>query len=186
MGLRGVFLDRDGVINIDHGYVYRIEDFTLIDGVLQACRAWKEHGFALVIVSNQSGIARGFFAPADLARLNEHIKTLFDKAGAPLSGIYCCPHLKDAPVAAYNVVCHCRKPEPGLFLQAAQELAIDLTTSIAFGDKNRDLEAAHRAGVPTRILLGKDGLVEPTITPDATGTARNLLLATERLLAGTL
>lgn len=186
MGLRGVFLDRDGVINIDHGYVYRIDDFTLIDGVLQACRAWKKRGFALVIVSNQSGIARGFFTPADLTRLNEHLKTLFDKAGAPLSGIYYCPHLKGAPVAAYNVACHCRKPEPGLFLQAAQELAIDLTESIAFGDKNRDLEAARRAGVPTRILLGKDGLIEPAVTPDATGTACNLLQATERLLAGAL
>lgn len=71
-------------------------------------------------------------------------------------------------------------------MQAAQELAIDLTESIAFGDKNRDLEAARRAGVPTRILLGKDGLIEPAVTPDATGTARNLLQATERLLAGAL
>ena len=67
MGRCGVFLDRDGVINIDHGYVYRIEDFTLIDGVLDACRAWKKQGASLVIVSNQSGIARGFFTPNDLA-----------------------------------------------------------------------------------------------------------------------
>lgn len=186
MGRCGVFLDRDGVINIDHGYVYRIEDFTLIDGVLDACRAWKKQGASLVIVSNQSGIARGFFTPNDLAILNEHIKSLFSLAGAPLSGIYCCPHLKDAPVAAYRVACHCRKPEPGLFFQAAEELRIELADSIAFGDKNRDLQAARRAGIPTRILLGKDGLAEPVMTPDATGTARNLIQATERLLGTAL
>ena len=177
MPQKAVFLDRDGVINIDHGYVYRIEDFTLVDGVLDACRAFYEEGFSLVIITNQSGIARGFYTEEDLAKLNCHIEKIFRDAGAPLAGIYCCPHLPDAPLEAYRAVCDCRKPAAGLFFKAAKDLEIDLPSSIAFGDKERDLEAAKRAGIPVRILLGKDGKSVPEKSISATGTSMSLLTA---------
>lgn len=172
---RGIFLDRDGVINVDRDYVFRIEDFTLIDGVLEACQELKRRGFSLIVITNQSGIARGFYTETDLAKLNAHIFKIFEQAQAPLSGIYYCPHLPNAPIEAYRSICRCRKPAPGLFLQAAEEHAIDLSRSFAFGDKDRDLEAAERAGIPARILLGKNGLSVPEKTGSATGTARSLL-----------
>lgn len=183
MATKAAFLDRDGVINVDRGYVYRIEDFTVIDGVLEACKRLYDAGFKLVIITNQSGIARGFYKESDLALLNNHILTLFKKAGAPLSGIYCCPHLPDAPLEAYRKVCDCRKPAPGLFSKAAKELNIDLESSLAFGDKERDLEAALRAGVPTRILLGKDGKAIPSKSASAVAVAKDLLTAVDLLEA---
>ncbi len=181
MATKAAFLDRDGVINVDRGYVYQIKDFTLVDGVLEACKTLYEAGFKLVIITNQSGIARGFYKESDLALLNAHIENLFKEAGAPLSGIYCCPHLPDAPLQAYRKVCDCRKPAPGLFLKAAKELDIDLEESLAFGDKERDLEAAKRAGVPCRILLGKDGKEIPTPSASALAAAKDLRAAVELL-----
>ena len=183
MATRAAFLDRDGVINVDRGYVYRIEDFTLVDGVIEAARRLYEAGLKLVIITNQSGIARGFYQESDLALLNKHILQLFNDAGAPVSGIYCCPHLPDAPLEAYRKVCDCRKPAPGLFLKAAKDLDISLQNSIAFGDKERDLEAAKRAGVPTRILLGKDGKEIPTPSTSASAVAKDLRAAVDLLSA---
>lgn len=181
MATKAAFLDRDGVINVDRGYVYRIEDFVVIDGVLEAAKALYDAGFQLVIITNQSGIARGFYKESDLALLNDYIENLFKVAGAPLSGIYCCPHLPDAPLEAYRKVCDCRKPAPGLFLKAAKELDIDLERSLAFGDKERDLEAALRAGVLTRILLGKDGKEIPAKSASALAVAKDLRSAIELL-----
>ncbi len=181
MPRKAIFLDRDGVINVDSGYVYRIEDFTLVEGVLDACRAFYEAGFSLVIITNQSGIARGFYTEDDLAKLNSYIEKVFREAGAPLAGIYCCPHLPDAPLVAYRAVCDCRKPAAGLFFKAAKDLKIDLPSSIAFGDKERDLEAAKRAGVPTRILLGKDGKSVPEKSISATAVSKSLLTALREL-----
>ncbi len=183
MATKAAFLDRDGVINVDRGYVYRIEDFTLIDGVLEAAKRLYDAGFKLVIITNQSGIARGFYKESDLSLLNEHILKIFREVGAPLSGIYCCPHLPDAPLQAYRKICDCRKPAPGLFLKAAKELDLDLEKSLAFGDKERDLEAAKRAGVPVRLLLGKDGKEIPARSASASAVAKDLRAAVELLEA---
>jgi len=174
MGVKAAFLDRDGVINIDHGYVFRPEDFTPVPGAIEACRQLKDAGFALVIITNQSGIARGMYTEADLLLLNDFIRKRFQEAYAPLSGIYSCPHLPDAPLARYRCLCDCRKPAPGLFFKAAKELDIDLSQSIAFGDKPRDLIAAQAAGVSTRIMLGKDGSAPPLACESATGAAKSL------------
>lgn len=181
MKQRAAFLDRDGVINLDGAYVYRESDFVLIDGVLDACRHLVELGFALVVVTNQSGIARGYYQEEDFLRLTASMRKSFEAAGAPIAGVYYCPHHPEAKLSQYRQVCPCRKPEPGLFLQAAKELDLDLSRSIAFGDKARDLQAADKAGVPVRILLGTDALKTPEPIPEATAVARSLAEAVQTL-----
>jgi D-glycero-D-manno-heptose 1,7-bisphosphate phosphatase len=158
---RAVFLDRDGVVNLDYGYVVRKEDFQFVPGVLEASRLLAERGFALVIASNQSGIGRGLYSEADFFALTAWVKEQFAAAGAPLAGVYYCPHHPTEATAAYRVECECRKPAPGMLLRAAHELSLDLSRSVMFGDKATDLNAARAAGVPHRILLGTDGREMP-------------------------
>jgi D-glycero-D-manno-heptose 1,7-bisphosphate phosphatase len=157
------FLDRDGVINIDHGYVYRREDFQFVPGVLDAARGLAQQGLALVVVTNQSGIGRGLYSEDDFYQLTDWMKAQFADAGAPLAGVYFCPHHPDDAIGAYRRDCECRKPAPGLLLQAARELKLDLARSVLFGDKASDLQAARAAGVPHRVLLGTDGVATPSV-----------------------
>jgi D-glycero-D-manno-heptose 1,7-bisphosphate phosphatase len=159
---RAAFLDRDGVINVDTGYVHRAEDFVFVPGTLQACQALAAAGWALVVVTNQSGIGRGLYAEADFLALTQWMRARFQEAGAPLAGVYFCPHHPDAAQAGFRVACDCRKPRPGMLLAAAAELALDLPASILFGDRCEDLAAAQAAGVQRRILLGKDGRALPS------------------------
>ncbi|HTT14048.1 MAG TPA: D-glycero-beta-D-manno-heptose 1,7-bisphosphate 7-phosphatase [Burkholderiaceae bacterium] len=156
-GRRAAFLDRDGVINVDHGYVFRREDFEFVDGVLEASATLAGRGFALVVVTNQSGIGRGLYSEDDFAALTAWMSERFEAAGAALAGVYHCPHHPVEARDAYRIECDCRKPAPGMLLQAARELTIDLERSALFGDKRHDLEAAAAAGVPARILLGTNG-----------------------------
>lgn len=156
-GRRAAFLDRDGVINVDHGYVFRREDFEFVDGVLAACATLVERGFALVVVTNQSGIGRGMYSEEDFGVLTTWMKGRFASAGAPLAGVYFCPHHPDDAHGAYRIACDCRKPAPGMLLRAARELNLDLARSALFGDTRHDLEAAAAARVPARILLGTNG-----------------------------
>jgi D-glycero-D-manno-heptose 1,7-bisphosphate phosphatase len=151
------FLDRDGVINIDRGYVYRREDFDFVPGVLEGAQRLHELGYALVVASNQSGIGRGLYSESDFQALSEWMKTQFLAAGAPLSGIYYCPHHPTDATAPYLRACECRKPAPGMLLTAACDLNLDLPSSAMFGDRLSDLEAARTAGIPLRVLLGTDG-----------------------------
>ena len=154
---RAAFLDRDGVINIDQGYVHRREDFEFVPGVLDGARRLHDLDFALVVVTNQSGIGRGLFTEAQFHTLTTWMKGEFSAAGAPLSGVYFCPHHPTEARKSYLRRCSCRKPAPGMLLTAASELHLDLAASAMFGDKSSDLEAALAAGVPLRVLLGTDG-----------------------------
>lgn len=158
---RAAFLDRDGVINVDLGYVVRPEDFHFVPGVLDAARELARRGFALVVITNQSGIARGLYTVDDFQRLTRWMRERFAEAGAPLAGVYYCPHHPTEGRGAYRVDCTCRKPAPGMLRAAAHELGLDLARSVLFGDRRSDLEAAHAAGVPLRILLGTDGRTDP-------------------------
>lgn len=169
-GVRAAFLDRDGVINIDHGYVSRREDFTFVPGVIEGARRLHELGYALVVVTNQSGIGRGLYSREDFDALTEWMKAEFAGAGAPLAGVYFCPHHPTDAFGAYRRTCDCRKPAPGMFLAAARELGIRLSASAMFGDKASDLEAARSAGVPLRILLGTDARETPAM-PTVPGLA---------------
>ncbi|GMV60815.1 MAG: hypothetical protein AMXMBFR72_39010 [Betaproteobacteria bacterium] len=178
MTRRAAFLDRDGVINVDLGYVVRQEDFHFVPGTLEAARALAERGFALVVITNQSGIARGLYTTEDFEKLTRWMREQFRAAGAPLAGVYFCPHHPTEGQGQYRVNCTCRKPAPGMLLAAAHELGLDLARSVLFGDKRSDLEAAHAAGVPQRILLGTDGQLDPSDEDDgglATARFRSLL-----------
>jgi D-glycero-D-manno-heptose 1,7-bisphosphate phosphatase len=148
-----VLLDRDGVINVDHGYVSRPEEFEFVPGVLEFLRAAQAQGFLLVVITNQSGIARGYFNQRQYAALEEHMRVRLCAEGIDLAAVYVCPHHPDGSVPEFTIHCDCRKPKPGLILRAARDLHLDLKRSILVGDKESDIEAAHRAGVGKAFLL---------------------------------
>jgi D-glycero-D-manno-heptose 1,7-bisphosphate phosphatase len=148
-----VFLDRDGVVNVDRGYVHRARDFEFMPAALTACRQLACAGFALVVVTNQAGIARGRYGIEDFRQLSEWMAARFAEAGAPLSGIYFCPHHPRGSIPELSERCSCRKPEPGMILTAAEDLRLDLARSALVGDKWSDIVAGRRAGVGSCLLL---------------------------------
>lgn len=147
-----IFLDRDGTLNVDHGYVHEIDDFQFIDGAIDACRTLKEMGYALVLVTNQSGIARGKFTEDQFMHLTEWMDWSLADRDVDLDGIYFCPHHPDGE-GEYRQICECRKPKPGMFIDAQKELNIDMAASYMVGDKPEDMQAATAAGVGTKVLV---------------------------------
>jgi D-glycero-D-manno-heptose 1,7-bisphosphate phosphatase len=148
-----VFLDRDGVINQDTGYVATVDDFHFIDGAIEALQLLKKKGYCLVLVTNQSGIARGFFTENQFMHLTEWMDWSLADRDVDLDGIYYCPHHPTEGAAPYRQACNCRKPGPGMLLDAAKELDIDLANSYMVGDKTADLQAAQAAGVTHKVLV---------------------------------
>jgi len=173
---RAAFLDRDGVINVNHGYVIRQQDFTFVPGTLEACATLSRSGLALVVVTNQSGIGRGYYDEASFAVLTAWMRACFAAAGAPLAGVYHCPHHPTEALPFWRLDCDCRKPAPGMLLRAAAELNLDLAGSLMFGDHDSDLEAARAAGVATRIWLATDGVRFAAAGMPAAATHRFLSL----------
>ncbi len=153
---RAAFLDRDGVINRDHGYVYRIADFEFLDGVREAAARLAHWGYAIVVVTNQAGIGRGMYTEDDFDALTHWMCARFAEAGVPVAGVYHCPHHPTMALGERRRACRCRKPAPGMLLDAARDLQLDLAASVIFGDKCDDLRAGQAAGVGVRVLLGKD------------------------------
>ena len=176
---KAAFLDRDGVINIDHAYVHTPEEFTFIDGVFEACRLLQQAGFLLIIATNQSGIGRGYYTEDDFQKLCQWMKERFEENGVRVDEIFLCPHHPEKALPAYRMECDCRKPKPGMLLSAQKKWRIDMKSSLMVGDKPGDMQAALAAGVGTRIFVGKDGLCCPEPIAECTHTARNLLEAAE-------
>lgn len=154
---KALFLDRDGVINADLGHVYRVADFHFLPSVLTSCRQFHEAGYKLVVVTNQAGIAKGFYSVDELENLNRWMAARFSEAGAPLAGIFYCPHHPEGSVVGLRRICDCRKPAPGLFLQAQRELKLDMGQSILVGDKESDILAGKAAGVGLCCLVRHEG-----------------------------
>lgn len=148
------FLDRDGVLNEDLGYVHRVQDFRWLPGVVQACKRLQDAGYALVVVTNQSGVARGMYTLEDVDALHAHMQRELAAAGVTLTAIYRCPHLPTAEVPAYRTDCDCRKPRPGMLLQALREHGLDASRSVMVGDKPSDMQAGEAAGVARCIQVG--------------------------------
>ena len=141
---KALFLDRDGIVNIDKGHVYKISDFEFTPYVFDIINSFK--GYKVVIVTNQAGIAKGLYKVKDYEILNEYMLNAFKEKGVTIDGVFYCPH-KDEDN------CDCRKPKPGLFIKAAHDLNLDLENSVAFGDKMSDLIAAHSAGIKTLYFV---------------------------------
>ena len=142
-----VFFDRDGTLNVDKEYLYRIEDFEWMEDAPQAIRWANQEGFLVIVVTNQSGVARGYFTEDDVLRLHEWMNEDLARAGAHIDAFYYCPHLPNGRVEAYAKECSCRKPKPGLIERACADFDIDREASIMIGDKPRDVECAEAAGV---------------------------------------
>ena len=150
-----------------HGYVHEIDNFEFIDGVIDAMRELKKMGFALVVVTNQSGIARGKFTEAQFETLTEWMDWSLADRDVDLDGIYYCPHHPQGSVEEFRQVCDCRKPHPGMLLSARDYLHIDMAASYMVGDKLEDMQAAAAANVGTKVLVrtGKP------VTPEAENAA---------------
>jgi D-glycero-D-manno-heptose 1,7-bisphosphate phosphatase len=144
---KAAFVDRDGVINVDDAYVFRIEDFVFLPRAIEGLRQLQAAGYLLVVITNQSGIARGMYSEADYRRLTDYMQERLSATGVRLSAVEYCPHLPDADVARYRLDCDCRKPLPGMIERAAAALNIDLAGSILVGDRASDLLAGRSAGV---------------------------------------
>lgn len=136
---KAIFLDRDGTINADKAYLSRIKDFEYVPGVIEGLRMLQQVGFLLIVVTNQSGIARGYFTEEDFLRLNEWMLSDLRNKGIEISKVYYCPHHPDGKIEKYRKDCVCRKPRLGMYEQAIQEFDIDISHSYAIGDKLRDL-----------------------------------------------
>jgi D-glycero-D-manno-heptose 1,7-bisphosphate phosphatase len=153
---KAVFLDRDGTINTDSGYVYRIQDFKFIEGVRESLLLLQEAGYLLVVISNQSGVARGYYTEDDVVRLHAWmIKTLYSE-GIVISGVYYCPHHPRGVIEPYNRDCGCRKPKLELFYRAVRDMDIDIDISFAIGDRVRDLEICGVSGCRGYLLRGTE------------------------------
>jgi len=152
-GKRAIFLDRDGVINVDNGYVSVVDDFEFIDGVIESLQLLKEKGYLIVVITNQSGIARGYFTEEQFHTLTEWMDWSLADRGVDLDGIYYCPHHAEHGLGKYKVDCECRKPKAGMINEAVEELNIDIKQSILVGDKLSDIQAGISAGITTNYLV---------------------------------
>ncbi len=156
---KALLLDRDGVINEDHGYVCQVEDFDFIDGIFDLCRTARDNGFLLILVVNQAGIGRGYYDEDQFHRLTDWMKERFDSQGAPITAVYFCPYHPTAGIGRYRRVSSCRKPAPGMLLQAAKDHDLDLASSAMIGNAPTDMEAAAAAGVGLKLLYDPAGSV---------------------------
>ncbi len=153
---KALFLDRDGVINKDINYLYRKEDFEFIDGVFDLARAFATAGFEIFVITNQAGIARGYYAESDFHKLTEWMVEQFKRRDVAIRKVYFCPYHKTAGIGGYKRESFYRKPNPGMILQARDEFDLDLPASCLVGDKESDIEAGLNAGVGTNVLFAPE------------------------------
>ncbi len=147
-------LDRDGVLNVDKDYLYKPEEVEWVTGSREAIAWLNRQGYQVAVVTNQSGVARGFFTEADVIKLHQWMQTEVKKKGGEIAAFYYCPHLPDAPVKQYDVRCECRKPKPGMILQALRDFGVQPEYAFLAGDGQRDVDAAEAAGVRGFLFTG--------------------------------
>jgi len=183
-GRRAVFLARDGVLNQARGYVARPDEFVWLPGAIEALRNLQQGGWRLVVASNQPGIARGLFGPAEYDNLTGWMQSELSRQGVRLDGVYHCPHLPDAPLAVWRRQCDCRKPLPGMLRRAARDLSLDLTGSVMIGDAPTDVTAGRAAGLGACIRIAEaiDHASFDIADPPADFTCASLAEAADWLL----
>lgn len=163
---RALFLDRDGVINVDHGYTHRIDQFEFVPGIFTLVARARELGFSVVVVTNQAGIGRGYYSEAEFEHLTDWMKQQFALRDAAIDAVYFCPDHPEHGLADYRRDTPMRKPGPGMLLQAAADLNLDLARSVLVGDSETDITAGKRAGLALNVLLHHRGGVPPTTAAD--------------------
>ena len=153
-GRPAVFLDRDGVLNVDHHYVHQPERFEWIPGAMEAVRWLNQQGYLVIVVTNQSGVARGYFPESSVHDLHAWVDRQLASQEAHVDAYYYCPHHPEGSVPEYTKTCNCRKPAPGMILQALSEWSVDISRSYLVGDSPRDVEAAESAGIRGYLFTG--------------------------------
>jgi D-glycero-D-manno-heptose 1,7-bisphosphate phosphatase len=147
-----LFLDRDGVINVNYGYVHQKQNFVFIDGIFDLVREANKLGYLVVVITNQAGIGRGFYSENDFLGLTEWMKQEFLIRNAKIDAVYFCPHHPTEGIGKFKQDCVCRKPKPGMFLQAINELNLDTYNSVMVGDSESDLIASRLSGIRYNLL----------------------------------
>lgn len=147
---KALFLDRDGVVNVEKNYLHKIDEFEFIEGIFDLCKYYQELGFLIFVITNQSGISRGYYNEDDFAVLSTWMIKEFKKNGIEIKEVYHCPHHPD-----HSGECSCRKPLPGMLFQAQEEYDVDLKNSVLVGDKERDIEAGLNAGLNETYLFNE-------------------------------
>lgn len=149
-----LFLDRDGVVNVDHGYVCTAENFQFVEGIFELVSTANRLNYLVVVVTNQSGIGRGYYSEADFVSLTSWMISEFSRNSCNISAVYFCPYHPEFGIGRYRIDSMYRKPNPGMLMQAARDLNIDLPSSIMIGDKITDIDAGFSAGVGTLLHIG--------------------------------
>jgi D-glycero-D-manno-heptose 1,7-bisphosphate phosphatase len=170
---KALFLDRDGVINVNHGYVYQTSDFDFIDGIFDLVQRANEQSYKVIVVTNQSGIGRGMYTEADFEALSAWMLCEFAKRGTIIDDVLFCPHHPQAKLQEYKKVCECRKPKAGMLKVAASKHNICLANSMMVGDKLSDVEAAIAAGLREVVWFNPE-FIEPMQTSTAEFQAKSL------------
>ena len=166
---KALFLDRDGVINVEKDYLYKIEDFEFIEGIFELCRYYQELGYLIFVVTNQSGIARNYYSENDFKGLSQWMTKEFLKHKIKIEKVYHCPHHPDL-----SGECSCRKPKPGMLLQAGDEYSVDLANSLLIGDKERDIEAALNAGLQETYLFDESNTIKSSRATKIVSKLKNI------------
>jgi D-glycero-D-manno-heptose 1,7-bisphosphate phosphatase len=163
---KALFLDRDGVINVEKEYLYKIEDFEFIDGIFDLCKYYQDLDYLIIVVTNQSGIARKYYTQEDFNKLSSWMVKEFNNKKIKISKVYYCPHHPDI-----NGECECRKPKAGMILDAEKKFNIDLKNSVLVGDKQRDIDSAYNAGLQSAFLFDETKTIKDS---NATKTVSSL------------
>lgn len=151
---KAVFFDRDGVLNEDDGYVHSMKALRWVEGAREAVAALTKMGYLIFVVTNQSGVARGYYTEDDVKKLHKKMNEEFAHYGGHVTEFFYCPHLEGAKLPVYDLCCDCRKPKPGMILKALEKYHISPKAAVLFGDGDRDIEAATRAGVKGFLFQG--------------------------------
>ncbi|RDY23266.1 HAD family hydrolase [Romboutsia maritimum] len=149
---KAVFFDRDGTINVEKNYLYKVEDFEFIKGIPQIIKKFNDDGYKVIVITNQAGIGRGYYTEEDMHKLHKHIDSELKKYDAHIDAYYFCPHHPVHGIGEYKLDCNCRKPKTGMLEKAIDDFDIDVKQSILYGDKPWDIEAGKNIGVSSYYI----------------------------------